>query len=293
MHREGFTGTERLRAAEIIGRLASSPALEGAAPLFIEYSIRNFFEAPKGAKPVRDLVESVFPALNPVSVRDLLLEVLYERTEYEVLLVLRRFIEETDFTFFDRFSNEGSILNDRRRLALYSFVKKIFSECGSRLSLNSPFLVFSDNTIEKYLPRIEKNGVAVYRLLLDFGHGEAGQQEACIIYRTVLLAMAGCGPGPAASAEVMSLLHGIPEIIIATAVKAVDIARKGEGGPCPADFAAVLYYRFMDSGLREGKTRGCLPPDRSWLETALVSRIPCFNKELLVLMRGIAADNGW
>lgn len=293
MHRESFTGTERLRAAEIIGHLFSSPALEGAAPLYAEYSIRNYFAGQHGGKPMRDLVETVFPALDSVSARDLLLEVLSERTESEVLPVLRRFIEETDFTFFDRFSNEGSILNERRRLVLYNFVKKLFSESGSRLSLNSPFLVFSDNTIEKYLPRIETCGAPVYRRLLDFGHGEVMQHEAFIIYRTVILAMCGAGTGPAGSAGTMSVLHGIPEIITGTAAAAGDIMRKGEGYPCPADFAVILYYRFMDTGLPAGKTRGCLPPDRSWLETALLSRIPCFNKELLALMRGIAADNGW
>lgn len=222
----------------------------------------------------------------------LLLWTLDKKTESEVFPVLRRFIDETDFTFLDRYSHEGAVANDRRRLALYNVVKGILSDKKTSHCLNSPFTVIAHNIVEKYLAETGKRSSALYESLLTFSGEKLEVREAIIIYKTVLIAMCGFVGGLIVrGAEKM--LQGIPELVADTAVSAVNVMREAGPVPGPADFVAILYFRFRNADFISEGVKGCLPPDRSWLETAMISRMPCFHRGILELMLGIACDKGW
>lgn len=263
-----------------------------------------------------------FPHLEKDQVLELIFENLYSRVSGIVLPVINKFVNNTDFTFMDKFSGTGTISGKFRREKLNDFVRMIFRDRDSRFNMNSTFNIFNYGVLEKYVVEIFNRGDFLHNELTMVQKINLDSSEYIILLKTMLLIrntvcmklpLNPSNPDAELSISeivksremvnsytnsivkhIIPLLPGIPEMFIRLAVKSAFAADLIEQDDAAAKLVFILNSRFQNYKHIVKIERGAEPADKSWFDIAKRNADYFgYDRPILDALYLIAGDNNW
>jgi hypothetical protein len=253
---------------------------------------------------------------------ELICENLYAKVSGSVYPVINNFIDDTDFSFFDRISRSGTVSDKFRKEKLYNLFGIVFRNRSSRLQLNSVINIFKYNALERYIGRIfNKRDLLCDKFLNDL-KADLSADELIVFFKTMLMVknivfmnppVISVNSQPELSVKdavknsddiqiytdllaehITPLLPGIPENLIRSAVKSNFNSEMNGYDDTSAALIFILCSRFHNYRHIEPVPEGAEPADKSWFYAASENAGHFgYDREILDTLYKIAGENNW
>ncbi len=322
MFENSYKESDVNKVNDFVEHLLSSPGIKSEHLLAGEGIIVNFIEQNMPRLKVTFKKNQFFPYLELNQVLELILENLYSRVSGVVLPVINQFVNNTDFTFMDKFSDIGTVSDKFRRERLHDFVQMIFSNRDSRFNMISTINIFKYSVLEKYMGEIFKNRDYLYDELTRVQKITPDSSEYIILLKTMFLIrnivytklplnpsnpeIKICINDIGENRDIIlsytnsilkymiPLLPGIPEKFIRLSVQSAFRADLLEQDESLSKLVFILNSRFQNYK-HIGKTdRGAESSDKSWFCLAGKNAAHFgYDRQILDALYLIAGDNNW
>ena len=310
------------RVGEFVEHLLSGPAVEAEPVIIAGRLILNFLV--KNRARLAGILKNpqFFPGLEWGDVIDLISRDINDRILSSSLPVINKFIENTDLSFFDRYSESGIVADSHRREMLHEFVIMLFRDDDCRFSMNSAVNILKFGVVDRYIGESFKRRDSLYGELARGQKAEPGAEEYMAFIKTMLLVRnAACmkmnvsmDAGEAelslrdvkgddeslefylagATRRLSGMLPGIPAGIIRLSLKSNLPAANTGDDEAAARLLYILCARYQHHRQLERIDRGAESQDRSWFAAAVKnSRYLGYDAGMAEALRLIAGENNW
>jgi hypothetical protein len=307
---------------DFVEHLFSRPGIKSEHLLAGEKMIADFIAQNLPRLKVTFKNSRFFPHLELNQVLELISENLYSRVSGVILPIINEFVNNTDFTFMDKFSDTGTISDKFRRERLYDLVQMIFSNRDSRFNMIGTANIFKYSVIEKYMEEIFKRRGYIYDELAGVKSFNLELSEYIILLKTMLLIRNTVYmklPLNSSSSDtkisvndigdesqiilfytnsmveyMIPLLPGIPEKFVRLAVKSAFRADLLDQDEPIAKLIFILNSRFKNYKHIAKTDRGAESADKSWFDIAGKNAGHFgYDRQILGALYIIAGDNNW
>ncbi|GEM_PF-730449 len=309
---------------EFAGYLFEIPSIKKEPLLIGERLIINFIEKNKQELSVIFTTPGFFPDLAPAEAVELILDDIYNRVYASSLQPINSFIDNTNLSFFDRFSETGVVDDMHRRRKLHDFVLTLFKDRDVRYRMYPVIAIFRYNAVDRYISEIFNRREYIYKEITRFERINPDADlyislikviillTSVVYYKTDKISEEAVPPGsvtiPDAAAGMgcvnvytdelirylTSKLPGIPAVIIRLAVKSHLPVDKLDEGDSLAKLVYIFcsmfqYYRDAEKPYRVNE-----PTEKSWLGIAKHnSGYAGYDRDMIDSLYLIAEDNNW
>lgn len=322
MVRNSFSETDINKINDFVDHLLSNPGIKSEPLLIGEGMIMNFLVQNLPQLKVTFKNSQFFPHLEWNQVLELIFENLYGRVSGVVLPVINQFIDNSDFSFLNKLSGEGTIADKFRREKLHEFVQMIFRNRDSRFNMNSTINIFNYDIMEKYTGEIFKRRDFLYNELVRVQKTNIDAAEYIVFLKIMLLIkntvfmklpLNPSNPDTKLCINdiprnrknlqsytdsivkyIITLLPGFPDKLIRLAVKSNYTADMTEQDEASSKLIFILCGRFQNYKHIAKIERGAESPDKSWFGIAKKNADHFgYDRRILDALYLIAGDNNW
>lgn len=306
----------------LIDSLLSNAGLKSGSPLWCERIIVRYLE--DNISGLKKILQDT--GLDPFMEMDQALELvhrsLYGMVSEKVLPVINRFVEESDFSFLDKISGNGTISDEFRKDKLHDFIQILFGNRQARYNMNGVYNIFCYNVIERYTSEILVRKGFLYQKFFTEQKIPASHEELIVLLKVLLLIkntvyikipieastidltinIAGIGSDRLKLRKyidgmkdyIISFLKVIPAAVIELGIKSNLPDYMTDEDEYICKFLYILNARYQNYENISKPDRGAESPDKSWFNIAEKnSAYFGYNREIIRELQNIAGEKCW
>lgn len=309
------------RVSKLVDHLLSKPAVKYMSLITAERIVTDLLKL--GSAELRQKLgsEKLFPHIPYDRVVELISSELFDRVKSTALPVLYRYIESADLTFLDRYTSNGIVEDEFRRLKFHEFTGMMFGNRNARFSLNSAVNIIQHNAAVRYIADIYRSGLLDRRLEQEFE--KLPDLDDYISYISLISIARGIvhlsfklnpvDPDTELciddipkrrknislytdrlAALVKNTLPGIPENLIKQAIKSNFPSPLTGESDLSSRLVFILSGRFQSCSYNDKPSSAAVSPDSSWFALALKNaEFFGYDPDILEVLYSVAAENNW
>ena len=311
-----------IKAKNFVDSLLSGTGLQSGSPIICEKIVVRFLE--KNASGLEGIFRNtgLYPAMGTDQALELVYHNLYGRISENVLPVINRFIENTDFSFLDKISGAGTVSDEFRKEKLHDFVQLVFRNRSARFRMNGVYNIFFYKILEKYTAEIFRRMDFLYQKIFSEQKIAVNQEELIISLKVLLLIKNGAYMNTDSDTvntdktlrisnkgtdrekrpvyidsmkkHIISFLPGFPDAVIDLAVKSNLPDNMTDNDEYICKFLFIINDRFQNYENIVKPDRGAESPDKSWFN--IVGKNPAYygyNSDVIKSLHLIAGEKNW